>query len=160
MITKEYAKGLTEVMLILDNTETEYIDKIPEKIRKSFAENADKDYIPNFDPKVTIKEMNLLQETKDILSVIYLNYWAESQEEKEQFYEILNQNQKKLDEEKREKYHPDKIFDHQPEIVKNATDECISSEPVRQEEYLTVYPENIFHKFILKVKEWIRKFKK
>ena len=134
MITKEYAKGLTE--------------------------NADKDYIPNFDPKATIKEMNLLQETKDILSVIYLNYWAESQEEKEQFYEILNQNQKKLDEEKREKYHPDKIFDNQPETVTNATDENVSSVPVKQEEALVVSSENIFHKFILKIKEWIKKFKK
>lgn len=157
MITKEYAEGLTEVLAILENTEEEYVNKIPEKVRKFFKENASSEYVPQFDLTLEIKDMDLRNETKHILSVIYMNYWAENKEEKQEFLNILNDNQNELDKEIREKYDPDKIFENTPEVSINNAAEQVSDEPVKQEESLIQYKENFFTKLVNSVKTWIQR---
>lgn len=157
MITKEYSKGLSEVLVILDNIEPEYVNKIPKNVRSFFAQNAAKDYIPNFDTKAEIKNMDLLNETKSILSVIYLNYWAKNKEEKDNFIKILKNNQKIVDERRREKYNPDKIFETNSNLYQNS----ISQEPVKQNESLVEYKESFFGSIISKIKDWLKSlFKK
>ena len=148
MIATEYARGLTEVLTILDNTPQEYTNKIPEKVKKFFQENAAKDYAPTFDPTGDLKDMNLKKETKHILSVIYLNYWAETKEEKQQFQTILKQNQQTIDQTIREKYNPDKIFEKEPETL-------ISEPPVKPSESLTQYKESFIKKLMTKIKTWL-----
>lgn len=156
MVTKEYSEGLAEVLAILDNTEIEYVNKIPEKVRRFFKENASKDYIPNINMDSEIKDMDLKKETKHILSVRYINYWTENQEEKREFTKILKDNQKAVDNEIREKYNPDKIFDNQSEVQIKPN----LQESVLPEESLVVQKESFFGKLILKIKSWILRLNK
>ena len=160
MITKEYAEGLTEVLIILDNTETEYVKKIPEKIMNLFKENASKDYVPNINTNQEIKDMNLLKETKQILSAIYMNYWAGSEEEKKAFEQTLKGNQKLVDEEAREKYNPDNVFENSQKIAVKPVQETVSNNSVKEEEALVEYKPNFFQRIISKIKDFISGFKK
>ena len=155
MITKEYAEGLTEVLTILDNAETEYTEKIPKQLMNFFRANASNDYTPNIDTNQEIKDMNLKKETKQILSVIYMNYWTKSEEEKKEFKGILKDNQKLVDAEIREKYNPDKIFDNQQAYTPPTA--TVITDSVKPEESLVEYKPNFFRKIISKIKSLFNK---
>jgi len=156
MITKEYAEGLTEVLTILDNAETEYSEKIPKQLMAFFRENAANDYTPNIDTSSEIKDMNLKKETKQILSIIYMNYWTKNEEEKNEFKSVLKENQRLIDEEIREKYNPDKIFENKSEIPIKS----VSAKPVLPEESLVEYKPSFWKNFISKIKEWVKGVKR
>lgn len=98
-----------EVDAILNVLEDEYAEKIPEKVKKFFAEEKIKDYEPVIDVNVPLTEHNLKRETMVLLAILNLNYWCESENEKQEFLNELAQNEnekKKLE----EKYNPDNIF--------------------------------------------------
>lgn len=98
-----------EVDAILNVLEDEYAEKIPEKVKKFFAEEKIKDYEPVIDVNVPLTEQNLKKETMVLLAILNLNYWCESENEKQEFLNELaqNENEKK---ELEEKYNPDNIF--------------------------------------------------
>lgn len=98
-----------EVDAILNVLEDEYAEKIPEKVKKFFAEEKIKDYEPVIDVYVPLTEQNLKRETMVLLAILNLNYWCESENEKQEFLNELaqNENEKK---ELEEKYNPDNIF--------------------------------------------------
>lgn len=98
-----------EVDAILNVLEDEYAEKIPEKVKKFFAEEKIKDYEPVIDVNVPLTEQNLKRETMVLLAILNLNYWCKSENEKQEFLNELaqNENEKK---ELEEKYNPDNIF--------------------------------------------------
>ena len=98
-----------EVDAILNVLEDEYVNKVPEKVRKFFADEKIKDYEPVIDVNVPLTEQNLKRETMVLLAILNLNYWCESENEKQEFLNELaqNENEKK---ELEEKYNPDNIF--------------------------------------------------
>ena len=151
MITKEYAEGLSEVLAILDNTEIEYINKIPKKVINFFKENASKEYTPKFEPHVEIKDMNIKKETKHIPSVIYINYWAETKEEKEEFQKILNKNQKELNEEMNQKYNSDNLFKKKEQLEHNTN---MSNENLQM---ITYKEKSLIRKIVEKIIAMFRK---
>ena len=105
-----FRKGISETLDILNHMEKEETDKIPNKFIKYLEENKLEDYTPEFDHSLELSQMNLSEETKDILAVIYMNYWCDA-EEKKDYAEILKENENKYQEELKVKYNPDKIFD-------------------------------------------------
>lgn len=144
MLSKNYADGLKEVLFILDNTDVQYVNKIPKTVINFFKQNASKDYTPTFNPKCEIKDMNIKNETKHILSVIYLNYWAENEENQQQFKKILMENQKKLDYEIYQKYNPNNIFKN-----KNKSIQMINKENLSPIEYKKTTFFRKFSKYII-----------
>lgn len=115
------ALAYTEVYKILNLIGKEYKDKIPNKLLQIIADEMDKDYKPIIDVKKTLKEQNIRQRTWDILGMIKLNYWCESENEKKEFLRKISENDKRRKEELREKYNPDNIF-------KNANTEKVKEE--------------------------------
>ena len=98
-----------EVDAILNVLEDEYINKVPEKVRKFFADEKIKDYEPVIDIDIPLTEQNLKRETMVLLAILNLNYWCESENEKQEFLNELSKNEderKKLE----EKYNPDNLF--------------------------------------------------
>lgn len=144
MISTGYSEAFVEVLAILDNTPIEEKQGIPQKFINFLKENASPNYKISFDKNKQIEELTLKKETKAMLSVIYYNYLC-PKDQKEEYIEILNNNQTKFEEELREKYNPDNIF-------KNNT----TAEPVQQKESETVamteYKESFFTKIINKIK--------
>ena len=101
-----------EVYEILDLMEKKYINKIPEKLIEMFREERNSKYRPIIDVKKPLYKQNLQKETLVILAVLNLNYWCESEEEKQELIKAYSENEKKNEAEIREKYNPDNIFNN------------------------------------------------
>lgn len=98
-----------EVDEILNLLEEEYANKIPEKIRRFLKEEKMQDYKPEINVEIPLTEQNLKRETMVLLAILNLNYWCESEEEKEEFRKELAENEKEQ-KELEEKYNPDNLF--------------------------------------------------
>lgn len=86
----------TEVDTILSLMDEKYINKIPKNLRGIFKEEKSFDYKPNIDPKKSLNEQNLQRETLVILAILSLNYWCESEEEKQKLIKAYWKMKRKM----------------------------------------------------------------
>lgn len=120
MIDSIYKNAFGEVYYILQNTEDELIEKIPQKFINFLQDNMNKDYNINISTNIEIDKQKLLPETENILALIYRSYWATS-EEKQEFSIKDSQELKKIEEQKKAQYKDiDEIFAKKNNI-KNVT---------------------------------------
>jgi len=98
-----------EIDEILNLLEDEYAERIPEKIRNFFKEEKMPGYKPEIDTEISLTKQNLKRETMVLLAILNLNYWCDSEEEKEMFRNELIKNEKEQ-KELEEKYNPDNLF--------------------------------------------------
>lgn len=135
MVTKEFAEATTEINKILSYLPTEYVEKIPIKLRKFFKDIESKEYMPNIDPYKQLDEQDLRPKTKTLLTIIYRNYWCNEQEKAELDKKLL-ENDKKYEEELREKYNPDDIFKKREKISTNVQETNLPME-IKKESFIT-----------------------
>lgn len=100
MIDNVYTNAFTEIYYILQNTEEQLLNKIPNKFMQFIQNNMNKSYNFKIQKDIPIDEQSLLKETEAILSLIYRSYWATNEEkiaiinnDKQEFLEG-NENQK------------------------------------------------------------------
>ena len=99
----EYNKALAEINIILENTEEEIKNKIPNDFKKFIKENMDDAHYINIDQNRSLNEQNISKETKQILALIYRDYLCD----KEERIKLINQEkqeQLKKEQEEHEKY--------------------------------------------------------
>ena len=114
-----YEKVLREVEHILQNSPKEIQDKIPNDFRNAIIEKMDVNYIPEpYDENKTLDEQNISEETKKILALIYRDYLVSDEERKELIIEENNIRQK-LENEKKEKYNVEDIFNNKTKNSQN-----------------------------------------
>lgn len=109
MVSVNFSEGITETLDILNHMDKSYTDNIPERFKVFLEKNKSDSYIPNLDHSKKINEMNLKEKTKDILAILYMNYWCDS-EQKSKYTSLIKQNEEKYQKELREKYDPNNIF--------------------------------------------------
>ena len=143
MVSVEFREGITETLDILAHIDKSYTDKIPEKFKMFLKENKSANYIPDFDYTKRLNEMNLKERTKDILAILYMNYWC-NEKEKNEYSILLNKNQRKMQKELTEQYNPDNLFKklNKVESIKN------DGNTVKANNALIKYEESIFKKII------------
>jgi len=148
MVDIVYANAYKEVIEILKHVSKEDYDKIPEEKIKLFETNANKDYSFNYDINKTLDEQNVSKKAKTIIAILFRDYWAtDAQREKIKAKEQYDRKIK--EEENREKYNSDNLFQKQ-DLVKNTED--IMTEEVAMVEY----KESIFRKIFNKLISFIR----
>ena len=103
IVSEEYSKAVVEVLNILERLPSNEVDKIPKKLLEFFKKVALEDYKPQLDFSKNLNEIELMEKTKDILAMLYRNYWC-SEEERKEYDILLNENEKKYREELEEKY--------------------------------------------------------
>lgn len=135
MINSKYAKAYTEVLEIIKYFPKEDYNKIPKKKIEFYKENMDKNYDFTINPDIDLSEQNLSPEANAIIVTLYRDYFA-SEEQKQKIKEILELNEKKAEQEKREIYNPDNLFINNNRQKNNV-----------QEKALVEYEENFFIKF-------------
>lgn len=86
-------------------------NKIPEIIRKYFKKEKSKNYNKIIDANQPIKNQNLKDETLAIIAMLNLKYWCDDEEEKKRLMTIYSENEKKYQNELKEKYDIEKIFE-------------------------------------------------
>ena len=136
----ERALAYSEVYEILNLIRKEYKDKIPTELLQIIYEEMNKDYKPNINIKIPLKEQNIHQKTYDILGMLQLNYWCKNENEKKELLKKFSENDKKREEEIYEKYNPSNIF------KKTSTDE-----EDKQTTDLIEYKESAFKKILNRI---------
>ena len=106
----ELLKAYAEVDKVLSFMENKYVEKIPSKMREMFKNEKLEGYNPVISPKVPLDEQDLQRKTLSILAMLNLNYWCESEKEKQELISLYAENDRKREEELREKYNPDNLF--------------------------------------------------
>ena len=140
MINNAYAKAYTEVLEIIKYFPKEEYIKIPVEKIEFYKNNMDKDYNFKINPEIDLSEQSISPEANAIMINLFTDYYA-TEEQKIKIKNILDSNQQKEEQEKRERYNPDNIF-------KNRNTENI----IQNEVALVEYKESIFKRFINKIK--------
>lgn len=154
MVTKEFAEASAEINEILKYMPDEELKKIPSKLRDFFREVASKDYVTNINPNLPLDEQEIKEKTKDIIALIYRNYWC-SEEERKELDQKLIENDRKFEEELREKYNPDNIFKNNVTTTKKEEPE-IKEEKIEQS-LVVQETEKWYQRFLDMVKKWFKK---
>ena len=155
MFSNEYGEAAVEVLDILDNTDQEDVAKIPESFIRFLVENASEDYVVNLDHSKPISELNIKEQTKEILGTIYINWWCDNNQ-REQYKKQIEEQEKNKQKELREKYNPNNIFENKKSAqISNEIQKEVNS----KNEALVIVnnKENIFKRIINKVKCFFKK---
>lgn len=150
----KYSNAMAELLHYLKGIEQSDVNKIPNKLMDFFKENASKDYKCDFDYTKPLKELKLQDETKGLIAMLCLNYWCETEEQKQQFMAKLNENEKKYQEELREKYNPDNIFRKEEQT---SVEEAGSLSQESKETDIAEYKEGLFKRIINRIKKVFKK---
>lgn len=154
MVTKEFAEASAEINEIFKYLPKEEVEKIPSKLREFFKEVSSKDYVTNINPNMPLDKQQIKEKTKDIIALIYRNYWC-SEEERKELDQKLIENDKKFEEELREKYNPDNIFKNNVTTTKKEESE-VKEEKIEQS-LVVQDTEKWYQRFLDMVKKWFKK---
>lgn len=146
------SKVISEVNAILNQLNEDSLNKIPKKILDEFKRNAtvNVDYI---DLRIPLEELNLQEETKEILAVISYTYFCNEEERKQWNIDLL-ENEKKYQEELHKKYDMSRIFED------NNSKEEIVDETSDQNTSLVEYKETFLKKIWKKITHFFNGRKK
>lgn len=136
----------SEIYEILNLMEDEDKERVPQEVRDFFEEQRMKEYKPKIRTDIPLTEQNLRRETVVLLTILVINYWCDSEEEKQSFIDELEKNEK-IKKELQEKYNPDNLFKN-----RKKTKEDVVMEQVENVEMIQ-YKENLF----TKLKKWFEK---
>ena len=104
-----YAKAYTEVLEILSHFSTEEYSKIPQEKINFYKNNMEKNYEYSIDPNIDLSKQYISKEANAILISIYRDYFANDRQ-RQTLNNLLNQNQRKNENKKKEKYNSENIF--------------------------------------------------
>ena len=115
-----YAKAYTEVLEILKYFSEEEYSKIPQEKIDFYKNNMDRNYNYNINPNIDLSQQYISKEANAILITLFRDYFA-TESQKKTLNNLLNQNQNKLENIKREKYNSNDIFknNHKSTIIEN-----------------------------------------
>lgn len=142
VITLEDIKAYAEVDYIINHMNEKYIKKIPEKIKNFFSEFKDPTYEVKINPYVPLENQGLKQFTLEIIALLHLRYWCEDEKRKQELYEMMIENKEKLENQIKERYDIDSIFDKQFSTLEDAEPEEDFSRPTVIQKYDLYTKEN------------------
>lgn len=148
----EYSLAMSEVLCIINQSDDNYKNKIPQSFISFLKENADSTYNPDFNVNIPIQELDLRKETKGLLALIYRSYIC-NEEEKVEYDKILKQNDEKMQKQLSEKYDVYKVFEKR-QNYSSEEKEKIDNKPKAMVQYKK---KNIFIKIINKIKNFLRR---
>lgn len=146
MLNQRYAEASVEVLDILEHMNDNDLARVSNKFIEFLKENASKNYICNLDYSKKLNDMELKEETRGLLALMYEKYWC-PEEEKEELQKKFYENEQKYQKELREKYNPDNIFSKKQENI---------IEPENNKTQLIEYKESFFKKILNKIKAFFK----
>lgn len=111
VITREDIIAYAEVDYIINHMDDRYVEKVPEKLLNFFEKIKDPNHKINIDPYKPLNEQGLQKYTLEIIALLHLKYWCENEERKKELYDLMLKNQRKLEEQMRQKFSIDNLFD-------------------------------------------------
>ena len=136
----------SEVYSVLNLLGEKYIKKLPISLINMIKDERKKEYNPKYDLKANLAEQNIRRESLSMIALLHLNYWCESEEEKDSLKELFKNNEEIHQAEIREKYNPDNLFKNRTKKESNLIEE------EKEQTMLVPVKENFFTRFIKKLK--------
>lgn len=113
--TKEIYSEVYEILNLMGDR---FINKLPNKLFDLIKNERLETYNPKYDLELPLEEQRIKEETIDIIALLYLNYWCESEDEKNELNKIFQENEEIYIKELNEKYNIDNLFKNK-QIEKN-----------------------------------------
>ena len=139
----------SEVCTILNMLEDEYKERVPKNVMDFFGEERDKEYNPIIDVNIPLEKQNLKRKTLVLLAILNLNYWCDSEEEKQEILDSFAKNEelKRIKEkELTENYNINNLF-NKIENTENKTEVSL----------IEYKEQNFIQKIISKIKSLFRR---
>ena len=146
MLNQRYAEASVEVLDILEHMNANDLARVSKKFINFLKENASKEYKCNLDYSKKVNDMELKQETRGLLALMYEKYWC-PEEKKQELRKKFFENEQKYQEDLREKYNPDNIFNKKQENI---------IEPENNQTQLIEYKESTFRKILNKIRAFFK----
>ena len=108
-MNQRYREASVDVLDILNHMSLTEQEKVSKKFIDFLKENSSEDYVSNLDYTKSLDEMELSDETRGLISIMYRNYWCTAEEKKELDAKFI-ENEMKRQEELRERFNPDNVF--------------------------------------------------
>ena len=141
MISKNYSKAYTEVLEMIKHLPENEYNKIPKEKIEFWERNKDNKYKFVINPQIELEKQNISIEANSIIVTIFRDYFATNLQ-KEKLKIILEQNENKYQEQLREKYNPDNLFE-------NRKKECMNPYVEKNTSLFVVKREENFFKYLL-----------
>lgn len=122
VITLEDIQAYAEVDYIINHMNQKYKEKVPPKMLAFFSELKDPNHVVKINPYVPLQNQGLKRYTLEIIALLHLKYWCEDEERKKELYNIMLRNQEKLEEQMRDRYSVEKLFDNTSETPSENTE--------------------------------------
>lgn len=106
----DQAYAYAELLEVLSLMEEEYTNRIPKKLIDIFEAHKASEYLSHINPDVPLEEQTISEKTSDLLAMLMLNYWCDSNDQKQALKNTFEENERKYQEELKEKYNPNNIF--------------------------------------------------
>ena len=135
----------SEVYSILNLLGESYIKKLPVSLFNMIKEEKRQDYIPKYDAEINLEQQSIKRETLSMIALFHLNYWCNSDEEKNELKTLFKTNEEKHQAEIREKYNPDNLFKKHSLQQEEST--------ITNEVAMVEYKEPLFKRIINKIKK-------
>ena len=123
VITLDDIRAYAEVDYIISHMNEKYREKVPEKMLNFFHDYKDPNHEVKVDPYVPLQKQGLKRYTLEILALFHLKYWCEDEERKKELYGLMLENQERLENQMREKYSVEKLFDNAHATVVNSVED-------------------------------------
>ncbi len=134
----------SEVYSILNLLGESYIKKLPVSLFNMIKEEKRQDYNPKYDSEINLEQQSIKRETLSMIALFHLNYWCNSDEEKNELKTLFKTNEEKHQAEIREKYNPDNLFKKHSLQQEEST--------ITNEVAMVEYKEPLFKRIINKIK--------
>lgn len=112
---ENYPKAYTEVLEILKYMPEDEVKKIPQNLIDTFEYKKDDTYVFKIDENKDFSELEILDETEAIMINIFTDYWA-TVEQKEKILSKQKYDNEKIEEEKRNKYNAEDLFNNNTKV--------------------------------------------
>ena len=141
--TKKIYSEIYEILNVLGDS---FISKLPKNLYNMLKDKRDIGYAPKYNKEKPLSEQNVNKNTITILALLHLNYWCEDEKEQQDLNKLFIQSEAKFQEEIRQKYNPDEIFN-------NKRQQIITNEnKLDQNKEIAVYKQSIWTKVLNKIK--------
>ena len=98
-----------DVLDILSHMSSSEQEKVSRKFVEFLKDNSSEDYVSNLDYTKSLDQMELSEEARGLIAIMYRNYWCTA-EEKQALDAKFIENEVKKQEELRERFNPDNVF--------------------------------------------------
>lgn len=137
----------SELYAILNVMESKDVNKIPKKFMEKIKQERSNTYSPQYDNALPLNKQEIRKETLAILALLYINYWCKDENEKQEYLQVIKENEQKYRQQIREKTDI-KYITRTPKIEKNN---------VPEQELAVVKNKSFIKNVIEKIKSFLKK---